>query len=114
MTKVNKNTLLIPINKNIFHKNILYIIYINMKKIGLVKVIDNYINDRNFSMIYKNNKLDIINYTKILDFSDTKISINSLDKTYIITGTNLVISKMLDDEVLITGTIKDISFNEMS
>lgn len=85
-----------------------------MKKIGLVKVIDNYINDRNFSMIYKNNKLDIINYTKILDFSDTKISINSLDKTYIITGTNLVISKMLDDEVLITGTIKDISFNEMS
>lgn len=85
-----------------------------MKKIGLVKVIDNYINNRNFSMIYKNDKLDIINYTKILDFSDTKISINSLNKTYIITGINLVISKMLDDEVLITGTIKDISFNEMS
>ena len=28
--------------------------------------LDNYINDKKFSMIYKNNKLDIINYSKII------------------------------------------------
>ena len=34
-----------------------------MKKIKLVRSIDNYINDKKFSILYKNNKLDIINYT---------------------------------------------------
>ena len=54
-----------------------------MKKIKLVRSIDNYINDKKFSILYKNNKLDIINYTKIMDFSDTKISISYLDSKYI-------------------------------
>ena len=83
-----------------------------MKKIKLVRSIDNYINDKKFSILYKNNKLDIINYTKIMDFSDTKISIIYLDSKYIIIGTNLVISKMLEEEVLITGNIEGISFNK--
>lgn len=83
-----------------------------MKKIKLVRVLDNYVNDKNFSIIYKNNKLDIINYSKILDFSDTKISINYLDDIYIIIGTNLVISKMMEEELLITGNIESISFNK--
>lgn len=83
-----------------------------MKKIKLVRVLDNYVNDKNFSIIYKNNRLDIINYSKILDFSDTKISINYLDDIYIIIGTNLVISKMMEEELLITGNIESISFNK--
>ena len=83
-----------------------------MKKIKLVRVLDNYVNDKNFSIIYKNNRLDIINYSKILDFSDTKISINYLDDIYIINGTNLVISKMMEEELLITGNIESISFNK--
>lgn len=83
-----------------------------MKKLKLVRSIDNYINDKKFSILYKNNKLDIINYTKIMGFSDTKISISYLDSKYIIIGTNLVISKMLEEEVLITGNIEGISFNK--
>ena len=83
-----------------------------MKKLKLVRSIDNYINDKKFSILYKNNKLDIINYTKIMDFSDTKISISYLDSKYIIIATNLVISKMLEEEVLITGNIEGISFNK--
>lgn len=83
-----------------------------MKKIKLVRVLSDYVNDKNFSIIYKNNRLDIINYSKILDFSDTKISINYLDDIYIINGTNLVISKMMEEELLITGNIESISFNK--
>ena len=37
--------------------------------------LDNYINDKKFSMIYKNNKLDIINYSKIIEFTSTIISV---------------------------------------
>lgn len=83
-----------------------------MKKIKLVRALSDYVNDKKFSIIYKNNKLDIINYSKILDFSDTKISINYLDDIYIINGTNLVISKMMEEELLITGNIESISFNK--
>ncbi|MGM9876564.1 MAG: YabP/YqfC family sporulation protein [Bacilli bacterium] len=83
-----------------------------MKKIKLVRALSDYVNDKKFSIIYKNNKLDIINYSKILDFSDTKISINYLDDIYIIIGTNLVISKMMEEELLITGNIESISFNK--
>lgn len=82
-----------------------------MKKLKLIRSIDNYIDDKKFSILYKNDKLDIINYTKILDFSDTKISLSYFDNKYIITGTNLVISKMMEEEVLITGNIENISFN---
>lgn len=83
-----------------------------MKKIKLVRVLSDYVNDKNFSIIYKNNRLDIINYSKILDFSDTKISISYFNNIYIINGTNLVISKMMEEELLITGNIESISFNK--
>ena len=41
----------------------------------LVRILDNYINDKKFSMIYTNGGIDIVNYSEILDFSSSKISI---------------------------------------
>lgn len=76
----------------------------------LVRMIDDYVNDKKYSMIYKNNKLDIINYSEIIDFSSTLISVRHEDKVYHIEGTNLVISKMMDNEILITGDISVITF----
>ena len=75
-----------------------------------VRMIDDYINDKEYSMIYKNNKLNIINYSEILDFSSTIISVKYKDKIYHIEGNNLVISKMMDNEILITGNIDVIAF----
>lgn len=82
-----------------------------MKKIKLISKLDNYINDKKFSIIYKNNNLDIINYTKIVDFSSTLISISNQNNLYIIEGENLVISKMFKEEILITGKITKITFS---
>ena len=76
----------------------------------LSRMIDEYINDKKYSMIYKNNKLNIINYTEIIDFSSTLISIKYEDKIYYIEGNNLVISRMMDSEILITGDISNITF----
>lgn len=77
----------------------------------LIRMVDDYINDKKYSMIYKDSKLDIINYTKIIDFSSSLISIKYNDKIYHIEGNNLVISKMMDDEILITGNITSITFS---
>ena len=76
----------------------------------LIRKIDNYINDRNYSMIYKDNKLNIINYSEIIDFSSELISIRYDKFTYYIEGDNLVISRMMENEILITGYIKVITF----
>ena len=76
----------------------------------LIRKIDDYINDRRFSMIYKNNKLNVINYSEIMDFSSKLISIRYNDKVYHIEGKNLVISRMMENEILIAGEIEIITF----
>ena len=73
----------------------------------LVRILDNYINDKKFSMIYTNGGIDIVNYSEILDFSSSKISIRYI---YYIYGNDLVISKMMDDEIFICGSIGKIIF----
>lgn len=76
----------------------------------LIRMIDDYVNDRKYSMIYKNNKLNVINYSEIIDFSSTLISIRYEDYVYHIEGNNLVISRMMENEILITGDISNIRF----
>lgn len=76
----------------------------------LIRKIDDYINDRRYSIIYKNNTLNVINYSEIIDFSSKLISVRYEDKVYHIEGNNLVISRMMENEILITGEIKIIAF----
>lgn len=70
--------------------------------------INNYLNDNEFRVTVFDNKIDIINYTSILDFSSTEISVKVNSKIVIVTGDDLVISKMYDDELLIKGKINNI------
>lgn len=70
--------------------------------------INNYLNDNEFRVTVFTNKIDIINYTSILDFSSTEISVKVNNKIVIVTGDDLVISKMYDDELLIKGKINNI------
>ena len=75
-----------------------------------LRMIDDYVSEKKYSMIYRNNSLDIINYSEIIDFSINKISVRYEDNIYHIEGNNLVISKMMDNEILITGNISNLSF----
>ena len=70
--------------------------------------LDRYLTDREYKIIYKNNYLNIINYIEILDFNEYEISIKYDRGITRIIGSNLVISKMLDDELLIVGNIEKI------
>lgn len=77
----------------------------------LINKIENYLSDNEYRIIIKENSINIINYDEILDFSLTKISIRSKQKIIIIEGKNLIISKMLEDEILVIGNITNIRIN---
>ena len=71
--------------------------------------IRNFINNDSFKMIIYDDLIDIINYKEIIDISSFNIKVLS-DKKININGEGLSIIKMLDNELLIKGTIKDINF----
>ena len=73
--------------------------------------ISRFINDTSFQMVYRNNELDIVNYDTINYMEDTKISINYYGKRLLIKGTNLTARKLLDNEILICGSIEEVLFN---
>ena len=61
-------------------------------------------------IIIEENRVDITNFTSIEHFSSDKIIIKISDKYMNITGSNLIISKLVIDEVLISGNIEKIEF----
>lgn len=77
----------------------------------LINKLDRYLEDKTCEIIVKDNKVDIINYKEIIDFSTNKISLKCDNKIINIEGKNLIISKMLYDELLITGIIINIRIN---
>lgn len=68
----------------------------------------NYIKDNNFKICYVDNSVNIVNYDKILDVNDTVITVIKENKMIFIKGSELRLTKLLDNEVLITGLINKI------
>lgn len=79
----------------------------------MIKKLFNYINDFNLKVIYKDNKLDIINYKRILIFNDDKIKVECPKKIISVMGNNLSIKKLYDEELLIEGNIKEVKLEEI-
>lgn len=77
----------------------------------LLSKIDRYLEDKNYQIIIKNNSINIINFKEIIDFSNNQISVKCNDHIIIVDGCKLIITKMLDDEILISGTISNIRIN---
>ena len=77
---------------------------------NLFKDVRNYILEEKFKIIYLEGKLNLINYSSVLSFDSEKIIINCENKVLEVKGENLVISKILIDELLIEGNIKKIEF----
>lgn len=73
--------------------------------------LESYLYDSDYKIIIKDNSINICNYTEIMDFSSSKISLKHKNKIILIEGKDLIISKMLKEEVLIEGSIQKISIN---
>ena len=63
--------------------------------------IDNYISEYKYKVIIVDNSVNIVNYKKIIEFTDNVIKVESKDGITTVNGSNLVITKMLSDEILI-------------
>ena len=76
----------------------------------LFNYLNRYITDDEFKVVITNEFINIINYIEVIDFSDKEISIKYDNGIIIIKGNELVVSKMMDEELLIKGNIKNISY----
>lgn len=74
----------------------------------IFKNITRYIEDKEYKITIINNIINITNYLEIKEFSSCKIVIKNSTSMTTIIGKELVITKMQDDELLITGEIKTI------
>lgn len=72
----------------------------------MFKKLENYILDSEFKITLLTNKIDIVNYTDIDHFDNNKIIIRYEGGLVIIKGEDLIISKLLNDEILISGKVK--------
>ena len=73
----------------------------------MLKKIHNYLLDNSFRFTVFKDGIHLFNYKEILSLKNNNIVIRG-EFVVEVNGNNLVLNKMLDSEVLITGMIKDI------
>ena len=73
--------------------------------------LDRYLVESEYKVTIKNDKVHIINYTEIIGFSSTKVVIKYNKGIMTINGLNLVVSKMMEEELLVTGKITSLVYN---
>ena len=74
----------------------------------MIRKLVDYIKDNKFKINYVNNSVNIVNYDKILEIKNDVITIIKENKVILIKGNDLKLSKLLDNEILITGLINKI------
>lgn len=82
-----------------------------VKYMKIFNDIRNFINEDSFKIIIYNDLINIVNYKELLDINVNNIKIKS-NKIIDITGKNLCIVKLLDNELLIKGIIERVNINE--
>jgi sporulation protein YqfC len=71
-------------------------------------LISDYINNKELKIILYENKIHIINFKLIVTLEDNYISLLSNNKKINIKGNNLILNKLVDNELLIKGNISNI------
>ena len=76
----------------------------------LINNIMEYMVNNEFVINIYEDKINIINYSNIGAIEESKIIVNGNNKMILINGEHLVLKKLLNDEILISGVIKKIEF----
>lgn len=77
---------------------------------GIINGIKSYINEDDTKITIVKNKINIVNYKDIGHFDSEKIVVKLDSSEVVVKGNNLAISKLLADEILITGDFKLVEF----
>ncbi len=75
------------------------------------KVVD-FINDDEMKLTITANKIYVVNYIEILRFTDRLIIVKYNKGKITIEGQELMITKLLNNELLVTGVIKKIEIGD--
>ena len=67
-----------------------------------------YINDNEFRLTVFSDRVHVMNFLNIVSLEEERISFLTSKGRVIIKGKNLCLNKLLDDEVLISGTMMNI------
>ena len=70
--------------------------------------LNNYIDDKKFKLIYEDNLIDIINYTRLITIENNYVSLYINNKKIIIKGKELILKKLLDNELLLNGEVNSL------
>lgn len=71
----------------------------------MVQDLKNYIFDLDYRITILKNKINIFNYQKILTLNSKEIVLLIDNNKLVIKGNNLVLKKMIDNELLLLGSI---------
>ena len=72
---------------------------------NMLERMNHYLNDEEFRFTYFEDKIHIINYKRIIVLEDNYISFQSKNKMITIIGNNLILNRLLNNEMLISGKI---------
>ena len=77
---------------------------------NIINGIRSYILENETKITIVRNKINITNYIDIGHFDSEKIIVKLNKKNITIKGNDLVVSKLMNDEILITGNFNNIEF----
>ncbi len=77
----------------------------------IINQLRNYLLEDEFKINIYKNKINIVNYESIGHFDNNQVNINYDGGKLKIKGEKLVVSKLMNDEILITGLIKNIELS---
>lgn len=79
----------------------------------MFSTIKNFVNDNKFNLSIFDNCIHINNYQEIITLEETRVSVTSAYRMITIKGKNLSINRLMDNEILISGEVKEVDFNEI-
>lgn len=79
---------------------------------NMLNNLNKYINSKDYEINLLPNKVHIINYKSIIDITSNEVILKLNNKISKIKGTDIKAIKLTDNELLISGNIKGVTFNE--
>ena len=77
----------------------------------MFKDLREYIGEFEFKITILKDKINIINYDRIINLTDNEVSLIAEHTKIRIYGNNLMLNKLLDREILLTGKVSKVEFN---
>ncbi len=75
---------------------------------NLFRRMNQYLVDKNYKITLSKKWVHIINYLEIVSLNDTRIVVRHDGGNSVISGRNLIVARMQDEEILIEGDIQSV------